>query len=273
MRVCRFAVVLAAVLCLGGAAGQRTASGGVGLLVGDTVSGSPGEAVFGFRSGVDLVGGVAHTEIESPARDSKRLIGLAAARGLVVLGTSLPGEPALDQRIAGVRDGLARLRPGLLLLGPFDTKQDPDANLDSWRTLVAANPSAVAFVGAGEADAAGLAAARAAAARAGRGWIAGAFADDRAALLAARAGLLAVVSPESFLQGAVAGMLQATHARTGMPLPHGWVVTPGLVVTPGNVDQLLARQASPAGRAHWFDSHLREIMARPSGYLRPLPRV
>jgi ribose transport system substrate-binding protein len=126
----------------------------------------------------------------------------------------------------------------------------------------------VAFVGAGDADSASLAAVKAGAAQ---GWIGGAFGDDRPSLLAAKAGLLAVVSPETFLQGAVAGMLQAVHARTGMPLPRGWIVTPGLVVTPGNVDQLLARQTSVAGRARWFDEHLREIMANPSAFLRPLP--
>jgi ribose transport system substrate-binding protein len=311
------------------------------MLVADAAPGAPQEALLGFRSGVDRIGGVAHTEGESPLGDNKRQLALLgqlagahragltvstqtpelvadvlartaaagvpltavgtppatgsavallvgndnyalgrsmaeevvwrlppAAHGLVVLGTSVPGDPALDQRVEGIREGLGRLRPDLRVLGPFDTKQDPAANRDSWGTLVTANPSAVAFVGAGDADSASLAAVKAGAAQ---GWIGGAFGDDRPSLLAAKAGLLAVVSPETFLQGAVAGMLQAVHARTGMPLPRGWIVTPGLVVTPGNVDQLLARQTSVAGRARWFDEHLREIMANPSAFLRPLP--
>jgi ribose transport system substrate-binding protein len=190
-----------------------------------------------------------------------------ATAGVVVLGTSVPGAPALDLRAAGIRDELRRLRPRLALLGPFDTKQDPAANRAAWRILVEANPAALAFLGTGDADAYNLASIRL---RTNGAWAAGGFSVDRRALRAVRSGQLVLVSPEPFLQGAVAGMLQAAHARYAKPLPHGWLVTPGLPITAGNVDRILQRQEALGNRAVWFQRLADDIVARPDAYLRPL---
>lgn len=194
-----------------------------------------------------------------------RLPGEAA--GAVVLGTSVPGAPALDLRIAGIRDELRRLQPRLEVLGPFDTKQDPAANRAAWRILVEANPAALAFLGTGDADAYNLASILL---RTKGTWSAGGFSVDRRALLAVRSTQLLLVSAEPFLQGAVAGLLLAAHAKYATPLPRGWIVTPGMPITAGNVDRILARQESLGNRAQWFQHLAEDIVANPDAYLRPL---
>src|SRR5439155_3884234 len=95
-----------------------------------------------------------------------------SATGRIVIGTSTPGVPVLDRRAAGMRDELNKKLPAVTVVGPFDTKQDTAANLAAWNTLVKANPTALAFLGTGDADGWNLAAVR----RSTHGtWLAGAF--------------------------------------------------------------------------------------------------
>jgi ribose transport system substrate-binding protein len=187
-------------------------------------------------------------------------------QGTVVLGAAVPGTLALDRRSAGVRDWLNRVCPRLTVLGPFDTKQDPAASREAWTTLVRANPHAVAFVGIGDTDAATLAGVRAAA---GGQWVAGGFGLDDAALQAVRTGTFALVSPELFVQGAVAGRLQAAAAR-GDALPEGWLVTPGLAIEPDDVSWIRTRQLSARLRVLSADGEIDDLVTNASAHLRPL---
>jgi len=187
--------------------------------------------------------------------------------GVAVLGASVPGAAALDQRAAGLRAQLATKRPGLQLLGPFDTKEDPAANWESWQVLVRANPGALAFLSVGDDDAGTLAAVRE---RTGGTWLAGGFGLDMRSLRAVRAGDLLLVSPEPFVQGAVAGQLQAAHAKSGRALPQGWIVVPGLAITAANVTQIMMRQVSEATRDASSQALVQDIVINLAGYLRPL---
>lgn len=188
----------------------------------------------------------------------------SAAAGDIVLGTSSPGTPALDQRAQGM---LARFReklPGVRVLGPFDTKQETSANQTAWRTLVTTNPRALAFVGTGDADGWNLAAIRR---ETHATWLAGAYDLDVRSLQAVRSGDLMLVSPEHYAAGAVAGQLQARRAADGDALPEGWLETPGLIVNRRNVDAIIVRQSSPAARRAWFAATVDTVLrARP----RPL---
>jgi ribose transport system substrate-binding protein len=190
-------------------------------------------------------------------------------QGSVVLGTSVPGALALDRRSAGVRDWLARERPRLTVLGPFDTKQDPAASREAWTTLLDANPSAVAFVGVGDNDAATLARLRVST---GGGWLAGGFGLDDMALTEVRTGNFALVSPELYLQGAVAGRLQADAAQ-GDTLPGGWLVTPGRAIRAADVSMIRARQSSARTRALFTQDAVDELVGNAHGHLRPLADV
>src|SRR5439155_18609172 len=76
----------------------------------------------------------------------------SSATGKIILGTSTPGVAVRDRRVPGVRDELHKKLPAVTVVGPFDTKQDTAANLAAWNTLVKANPTALAFLGTGDAD-------------------------------------------------------------------------------------------------------------------------
>ncbi len=193
----------------------------------------------------------------------------ASAAGKIMIGTSTPGVPVLDRRAAGERDELRKKLPGVTVIGPFDTKQDTAANEVAWATLVKANPTALAFLGTGDADGWNLAAIR----KSTHGtWLAGAFDLDPRSLQAVRDGDLILVSPEHLVKGSIAGRLQAEHAKTGKPLPEGWIYTPGLAVNQSNIDVIIARQATPASRAAVLNTQVDKILKDPS-YLRPMTKL
>jgi ribose transport system substrate-binding protein len=189
------------------------------------------------------------------------------ATGTVVLGTTTPGVAVLDLRAKGMRDRFRKRLPHVTVIGPFDTKQDTPANFAAWRVLVEANPRALAFLGTGDADGWNLATIR----RQTHGtWLAGAYDLDPRSLRAVKEGDLLLVSPEHFVKGALAGQLQAAHARDGTAVPTGWIFTPGLDVTSANVDQIIARQASTSTREAWFAPKIDQILHHLNDYLRPL---
>jgi ribose transport system substrate-binding protein len=191
------------------------------------------------------------------------------ARGTVVLGTTNPGIPVLDRRVDGIRDGIRRQRPGVDVVGAFDTKQEPNLNLATWQSLVAGYPDALAFAGTSDTDAISLGTIhRDTDAR----WAAGGFDIDNRSLEAVKGGDLVVVSPEHFVKGAVAGRLLAHHAKHGDDLPEGWIYTPGLAVTQTNVDEIIARQASPGSKRAWFAAKVDDVLTDAS-YRRPLDQV
>jgi ribose transport system substrate-binding protein len=191
------------------------------------------------------------------------------ATGKVVLGTSSPGVSVLDRRAMGVRDEFKEKLPAVTVFGPFDTKQEVEANMEAWETLVKVNPSALAFIGTSDADGWNLAEIRR---REVATWVAAAFDVDPKSLAAVQAGDLILVSPEHYVKGAVAGRLQAEHAKSGKELPKGWLYVPGIAVDRFNVDEILARQSTVATRAAAFDDEVNRILTDPS-YLRPLGDV
>lgn len=189
------------------------------------------------------------------------------AQGEIVLGTPLPGVPVLDLRAQGIRDQFRKRLPGVDVVGPLDTKQDPLVNRSTWKGIIAANPTALAYVGTADQDAVSLAALR----KRHRGpWLAGAFDVDRRVLPSVKAGDLVLMSPEHFVKGALAGHWQAQHAKDGQPLPKGWLYTPGLAVTQANVDEITKRESSETAREAWFKPHVEQILDHQARYLRPM---
>ena len=134
------------------------------------------------------------------------------ATGTVVLGNTAPGLAGFDDRADGIRGRFAEKLPGVVVLGPFDTQRDDAANRDAWKRLVAANPDALAFVGTGDCDGVSLAALKT---EKSARWLVGGFGVDPRTLQAVRDGaMVATISPEHYLKGAVAGWLLA-QAREG----------------------------------------------------------
>lgn len=190
--------------------------------------------------------------------------------GKIVLGSNSPAMPALDQRAQGMRDRFTEKLPKARVTGPLDTQRDAPANLAAWKTVVEANPDALAFLGTGDVDAINLAAIRAST----KGtWLAGSFSLDPKALQGVKDGqLFALVSAEHFLKGAVAGWLLAERAKGKAKLPEGWFVTPGLVVSSSNVDEIANRQSSD-NKATWFSQQVSSLTADVDAHLKPLDQV
>jgi len=193
----------------------------------------------------------------------------AGATGKIVIGTSQPGLPVLDKRASGMRAEIRKKLPGVSVVGPFDSGWEPGTNLAAWTTLVKANPTALAFMGTGEVDGYNLAAIR----RSTKGkWLAAAFDLSPNSMRAVESGDLLLVSPEHFVKGAIAGRLQAQHAKDGKPLPEGWLYTPGLAVNQTNIDAIIARQATIEAREAYFAPEIDKILSDKS-YLRPMSQV
>ncbi|MFG1921896.1 sugar ABC transporter substrate-binding protein [Cryptosporangium sp. NPDC048952] len=187
--------------------------------------------------------------------------------GTVILGNPAPGVQTYDERAIGFRETLTRQFPRIRVIGPFDTKLEPELNHEAWDVLVRANPRAVAFVGVGDVDSGNIAAVRTL--HRGR-WAAAGIGLAIEGLRAAEAGDLVLVSGETFLQGLVAGRVQAEHLRYGTNLPSGWVQVPALVITRDNAPEILARQRSSDTAAAWFAEHHADLLDHPERFLRPL---
>lgn len=222
-------------------------------------------------SGVELHIGNDNYELGEKLADELMRRLPADASGTVVLGNTVPGLAGFDDRADGIRGRFAEKLPGVVVLGPFDTQRDDAANLDAWRRLVAANPDALAFVGTGDCDGVSLAALRT---EKSARWLVGGFGVDPRTLQAVRDGaMVATVSPEHYLKGAVAGWLLARHAKGGAALPRGWVETPGLTVTTANLDAILHRQESEKARRDFFQPQIDSFVEDPASWVRPLEQA
>jgi ribose transport system substrate-binding protein len=201
------------------------------------------------------------------AEEAIRLLGPNAS-GTVVVGTTVPGVPVLDQRAKGIKDAFAKKLPNVKVLGPFETKIEPTLNFGIWNGLVKANPNALAFLGTGDQDSYNLAKIK----QENKGTYLTAGFDLNAATLRAVADgtNFATLSPEHFMKGAVAIRLLAEAATQGKALPEGWIDSGALLVTKDNVDEVIARQKSDQAKDEWFGPKLDEFFQDLDSHTRPL---
>jgi ABC-type sugar transport system substrate-binding protein len=188
--------------------------------------------------------------------------------GNVVVGVPNPGTPVLDSRAKGIADTLKAKAPGLTVLGPYQTYSDPNQNLSAWQSLVHANPTALAFLGVGDADSYDLAKIKRD--EHGRYLVAGADVDAKT-LQEVKAGYdFVTIDPEHFLKGYLATALLIKSVKDKTPLPQGWLHTPGLVVDQSNIDTILRRESSPQEAYNYYKPQIDQILANPPASLRPL---
>ena len=201
------------------------------------------------------------------AEEAIRLLGPNAS-GTVVVGTTVPGVPVLDQRAQGIKEAFADELPNVKVLGPFETKIEPTLNFGIWNGLVKANPNALAFLGTGDQDSYNLAKIK----QENNGtYLTAGFDLNAATLRAVQDGTnFATLSPEHFMKGAVAIRMLAETAKDGKPLPEGWIDSGALLVTKDNVDEIIARQDSEQAKDRWFAPKLDEFFADLDSHLKPL---
>ncbi|MPZ84589.1 MAG: substrate-binding domain-containing protein [Actinophytocola sp.] len=190
------------------------------------------------------------------AEEAIRLLGQDAS-GTVVVGTTVPGVPVLDQRANGIKEAFAEKLPNVKVLGPFETKIEPTLNFGIWNGLVKANPRALAFLGTGDQDSYNLAKIK--------------QENNGTYLTAVEDGTnFATLSPEHFMKGAVAIRMLAEAATEDKPMPEGWVDSGALLVTKDNVAEIIARQESDSAKDEWFGPKLDEFFADLDSHTRPL---
>jgi ribose transport system substrate-binding protein len=201
------------------------------------------------------------------AEEAIRLLGPGAG-GTVVVGTTVPGVPVLDQRAKGIKEAFAEKLPNVKVLGPFETKIEPTQNFNIWNGLVKANPTALAFLGTGDQDSYNLAKIK----QDNHGtYLTAGFDLNAATLRAVRDGTnFATLSPEHFMKGAVAIRLLADAAKNGKALPEGWIDSGALLVTKDNVDEIIARQQSDAAKDKYFGPRLNAFFKDLDAHLKPL---
>lgn len=201
------------------------------------------------------------------AEEAIRLLGPDAS-GTVVVGTTVPGVPVLDQRAQGIKDAFAEKLPNVEVLGPFETKIEPTLNFGVWNGLVKANPNALAFLGTGDQDSYNLAKIK----QENNGtYLTAGFDLNAATLRAVQDGTnFATLSPEHFMKGAVAIRMLAEAAKEGKALPEGWIDSGALLVTKDNVDEIIARQESDEAKDKWFGPELDKFFDDIASHTKPL---
>jgi ribose transport system substrate-binding protein len=193
------------------------------------------------------------------------------AKGSVVVGIPTPGVPVLTFRFQGIKDEFQRSLPNLQVLGPFESKQEPQQNFEAWNNLVKAHPDAVAYLGVGDTDNPSLA--RIKQAQHGK-YLTAAFDLNPAALQAVDSGInYGLVDPEHFLKGYVAMRLLIEHALNGKAIPTGWWNTGALLVTQSNVKDIIARQVSLDAKGKFYQPIADKQFASPAAQIKPLEQA
>ena len=191
----------------------------------------------------------------------------ANASGTVIVGIDTPGVPVLVYRFQGIQQEFKRLLPNVQVLGPFDSKQEPQENYNAWTSLIKAHPNALAYLGVGDADNASLARIR----QAQHGtYLTAAFDLNPTGLQAVQNGVnFALIDPEHFLKGYVAMRLLIEHAMHGTAIPKGWWNPGAQLVTQANVQAIVARQATLATKGAYYQPIIDREFADPAAQIKP----
>lgn len=192
-------------------------------------------------------------------------------QGNVLIGQDTMGVPVLGYRVQGMKMEFQRLRPALQLVGPFHSQDDKQLNLAAWADAIAKHSSIVACLGVGDGDNSSLAQLK----QDKHGtYLSGAFDLDPTALEAIANGTnFALVDPEHFLKGYVAMRLLIEHALYGNPIPQGWWNPGALLVTQGNVQQIIKRQTNLDSKGHFYQPIIDQEFANPAAQIKPLDQA
>ncbi|MGH2494164.1 MAG: sugar ABC transporter substrate-binding protein [Ktedonobacteraceae bacterium] len=189
------------------------------------------------------------------------------ASGQVIVGIDTPGVPVLVYRFQGIQQEFNKMLPNVQVLGPFDSKQEPQANYNAWTSLIQAHPNALAYLGVGDADNASLA--RIKQAQNGK-YLTAAFDLNPTGLQAVQNGVnYALVDPEHFMKGYVAMRLLIEHALHGTAIPKGWWDPGAQLVTQANVADIIAREATLATKGAYFQPIIDREFANPAAQIKP----
>ncbi|HEX7738466.1 MAG TPA: sugar ABC transporter substrate-binding protein, partial [Marmoricola sp.] len=187
--------------------------------------------------------------------------------GDVVIGVPNPGTPVLDSRAKGISDTFKKMAPNVKILGPYQTYSDPAQNYGAWQAQVNAHPTALAFLGVGDADSYDLAKIKQQ--KHGKYVVAGTDVDAKTLEDVKDGSLPFTIDPEHFLKGYIAMQLLIDHKR-GAKQPEGWLETPGMVVDSSNIDKVLAREKSQTAAYDFYKPQITSILGNVDAHMHPL---
>lgn len=187
--------------------------------------------------------------------------------GEVVVGVPNPGAPVLDSRAKGIKDTFAKKAPKVKVLGPYQTFSDPGQNYNAWSQQVHAHPKALAFLGVGDADSYDLA--RIKQEEHGTYLVAGTDVDTKTLEYVKKGVDFVTIDPEHFLKGYVSTALLIKSVRSGK-FPKGWFKMPSLVVDKSNIDDIIARQKSPAAALKWYRPQIDKLLGDVNAQMHPI---
>lgn len=201
-------------------------------------------------SGVDAL--VANDNVELGRAVAKEIITEIprSAKGEIVIANNIPGLPLLRARIAGMTEVIKAERPDIKIVGPLNSGSEPADNYNRWSAIVKAHPNALAYM---EPGAQGAVSFRQISQQTGKRYLMGGCDVDPTALQAVKAGDVRVLGdPYHWLKGYIAITLLANRAIDDNALPKGWWDSGSGLVTPKNVDEVIAREKDTDSRLQFF---------------------
>lgn len=214
----------------------------------------PGSGVTAFvgNDNVELGRSVAREIIKDIPEDAK---------GEVVVGNNIPALPLLQARVAGMIEVLKAERPNVKIVGPVNSGAEPADNYNRWSALVKAHPDALAYL---EPGAQGAVSFKQISQQTGKHYLMGGCDVDPTALQAVKDGDVRVLGdPHHWVKGYLAIKLLADHAIDGKALPEGWWNSGSGVVTPDNIDEVMAREKDNASKYAFFEDEIKDQLANP----------
>jgi ABC-type sugar transport system substrate-binding protein len=190
--------------------------------------------------------------------------------GFVVIGNGQPGAPPLEDRTKGFKLQMQESAPQIKIRGPFNVQQDPSANFAQWQSVINANRGALAYVGITAVDLPNLAKIKAS--QPGATYRIASFDLQPESLKAIKDGLaVGTIGQSPYLQGYIPVRLLIEKQNNGLKLPmDGWIDPGTEIVDRSNIDQVMAREGSPAKTKAFYAPKIERIFANLPGAVRPL---
>ena len=191
-----------------------------------------------------------------------------SASGSIVLGSCIPGNVSLDDRINAYKAYIKEKRPHITIVGPFTSTTDTGQNLANWKSAYASTPNALAYIGNCDSDGPSLV--RLHQLHPGK-YQTASFDIDPTTLRGIQEGYMtAAVNEQPYTRGYLATALLIDAARANRPVVKGFVNILAQLVTKSNVGAVIAREGSRAATRAGYGPEIRAFLKDPAAATGPI---
>ena len=188
--------------------------------------------------------------------------------GTIVTGTCVPGMENLDDRMQGVREGLAERLPNVRVPPDMNTGNERGSTFALWQQAVQANSDALAFLGACENDLVNLSKIKE---DDGRDFEMVAFDTPEAVRNSIKQGTIAsAVPPSHFTSAYMAVWIVAQALTNGNAISNGWLETPIRVIDAENIEEFDAASLPPENLEEFYGENVATLKSRDFQEIPPL---